>query len=134
MINETVSEQLTLELKKFAASQGIPADAFKVFVAEDMGTLIGMAQSAVLYVERMVWGKQLGTVQIRVPLDWWEHFKERWFPTWALARWPVRYRTLASTGWHLYPKLPVRGHDPATYSEPWKPAQDEDDEGSCDGE
>lgn len=29
---------------------------------------------------------------IEVPADWWEHFKERWFPQWALKRWPVRYR------------------------------------------
>lgn len=25
------------------------------------------------------------------PKDWWEHFKLRWFPFWALARWPVKF-------------------------------------------
>lgn len=24
------------------------------------------------------------------PATWWEHFKQRWFPRWALRRWPVR--------------------------------------------
>ncbi len=25
------------------------------------------------------------------PKTWWEHFKERWFPKWALKKWPVQY-------------------------------------------
>ena len=25
------------------------------------------------------------------PVTWWDHFKERWFPGWALARWPAKY-------------------------------------------
>ena len=25
------------------------------------------------------------------PTTWWDAFKERWFPTWALARWPAEY-------------------------------------------
>jgi hypothetical protein len=28
------------------------------------------------------------------PEDWWQAFKERWFPGWALKRWPVKYRTI----------------------------------------
>ncbi len=28
--------------------------------------------------------------EIAVPTDWWQHFKARWFPRWALARWPVK--------------------------------------------
>lgn len=25
------------------------------------------------------------------PADWWQAFKERWLPKWALTRWPVKY-------------------------------------------
>lgn len=28
------------------------------------------------------------------PCDWWQAFKERWFPRWALRRWPVRYKSV----------------------------------------
>jgi hypothetical protein len=28
------------------------------------------------------------------PLTWWDAVKERWFPAWALRRWPVRYRRI----------------------------------------
>jgi hypothetical protein len=24
------------------------------------------------------------------PATWWQHFKQRWFPRWALRRWPVK--------------------------------------------
>jgi len=40
--------------------------------------------------------KIIGTValwreqrMLEVPANWWEHFKQRWFPAWALKRWPV---------------------------------------------
>jgi hypothetical protein len=26
-----------------------------------------------------------------VPSDWWQHFKERWFPLWLKRKFPVRY-------------------------------------------
>lgn len=31
-------------------------------------------------------------VEVSRPIDWWEAFKERWFPRWALRRWPVMRR------------------------------------------
>lgn len=27
--------------------------------------------------------------EFSAPADWWQHFKQRWFPAWALRRWPV---------------------------------------------
>lgn len=30
-------------------------------------------------------------VTLYAPADWWEHFKERWFPQWAKDKWPVLY-------------------------------------------
>ena len=38
-----------------------------------------------------VWAEHIDDYQRRWPADWWQHFKERWFPAWALKRWPVRY-------------------------------------------
>lgn len=28
------------------------------------------------------------------PKDWWQAFKERWFPKWALRRWPVEMEVI----------------------------------------
>ena len=40
-----------------------------------------------------LWGEKTPEKTIRYPRDWWEALKERWFPQWALKRWPVRYAT-----------------------------------------
>ncbi len=31
----------------------------------------------------------------RWPADWWQAFRERWFPAWWLRRWPVRYKSVS---------------------------------------
>lgn len=42
---------------------------------------------------------------LKVPANWWQHFKQRWFPRWALKRWPVLYE------WYdagvVLPQVPV---------------------------
>ncbi len=30
-------------------------------------------------------------VVLEVPKDWWQHFKEQYFPLWAKRRWPVKH-------------------------------------------
>ena len=47
--------------------------------------------------------QKLETVCACYPADWREAFKERWFPGWALSRWPVRYKTVELTAWAKYP-------------------------------
>lgn len=34
-------------------------------------------------------------IERRWPSDWWQAFKERWFPKWWLKRWPVNYQTIS---------------------------------------
>ena len=36
----------------------------------------------------------------RAPASWWDHFKYRWFPSWALDRWPVEYEVFNETVHH----------------------------------
>ena len=55
---------------------------------------------------------------VQWPADWWQHFKERWFPKWALRRFPVRYthrlghprKTIDASAY--YPDFKIEGHDP----------------------
>jgi hypothetical protein len=42
---------------------------------------------------------------IRVPSTWWDAFKEKWFPAWALARWPAKFRAYQARA--FYPNLPL---------------------------
>ena len=36
-----------------------------------------------------IWSEQVEV--IKYPADWWQALKARWFPKWALRRWPVDY-------------------------------------------
>lgn len=68
-------------------------------VVENM--LVGSVES---YIARRL----LERVEVQWPADWWQHFKERWSPEWALRRWPVRYeqRTLEAHEWLKLRELP----------------------------
>lgn len=42
---------------------------------------------------------------LKTPANWWQHFKLRWFPKWALRRWPVLYEYHDAAV--ILPKVPV---------------------------
>ena len=43
-------------------------------------------------VRGAVWSEKVPDVlTYKWPADWWQAFKDRWFPAWALARWPVEW-------------------------------------------
>jgi len=48
-----------------------------------------MARHFVITLHGYLWGEHVGEKIIEHPRDWWQAFKERWFPMWALKRWPV---------------------------------------------
>ena len=46
-----------------------------------------------------IWAQHLGTHTITwdTPADWWQAFKERWFPVWARRKWPIQRETRTYT-------------------------------------
>lgn len=61
----------------------------------------------ILLVKGHVWG-ELESVQrreISYPRDWWESFKERWFPDWVLSKWPVVYTKVIIDVRAIYPNF-----------------------------
>lgn len=52
------------------------------------------ADDIVLTMERLVLGLGGETFRVTYPRDWWQAFKERWAPRWALRRWPVDYKVV----------------------------------------
>lgn len=54
-----------------------------------------------------LWGETAKAEPIQYPSDWWQAFKQRWFPRWALARWPVRLTTHHITLRTLYPNFRI---------------------------
>ncbi|MEM1297506.1 MAG: hypothetical protein AAGH89_19220 [Verrucomicrobiota bacterium] len=54
-------------------------------------------------------------IQIKVHRDWWQAFKDRWFPAWALELWPVEYDVHQVTLQRLYPMLAPKLRGQATF-------------------
>jgi len=58
------------------------------FAFEDNGGL-----SLYMGIAAKLYSSLLDTASVSYPADWWQAVKERWFPKWAISRWPVRYTT-----------------------------------------
>lgn len=49
----------------------------------------------ILTLDAYIWGLEKERIDVseKWPTDWWEAFKERWFPQWILSRFPVTYKS-----------------------------------------
>ena len=63
-------------------------------------------------ITQKVFGRQILHEEISYPANWKEAFKERWYPTWAKDKWPVRYATKTFDVRELVPSLNIPGHKP----------------------
>ena len=55
----------------------------------------------------------MGLDTVVYPETWWDAFKDRWFPVWALNRWPATFRTYTAKALFpkLYEKIPMSHED-----------------------
>ena len=66
-----------------------------------------------------------GRTLTKYPRDWWEAVKERWFPAWALKRWPVLYNRIDE----LYPELELPSAGPRVIRvDAWQPEETSEEE------
>ena len=97
-----------LERYKFAILQAIPkeyVDTFDVNFSHEEG----FEDDVYMRVMRLFYGYKLENYKI--PVDWWQAFKERFFPKWIIKRFPIVYRNLTISA--LYPDIPnIKGHPP----------------------
>ena len=49
-------------------------------------------------------------IEEKWPSDWWQAFKDRWFPKWALRRWPVHYLFVSCHKqiWRVCPHINIK--------------------------
>lgn len=68
------------------------------------------ARELVLKLDAYITGRVADRICIDVeyPADWWEAFKDRWFPNFMLKRWPVKMTTIKvdETRFVMCPHLP----------------------------
>ena len=82
-------------LDQFAAPRKVAIETMGNFLADEIA----------IQVVQAVYGHDLEVIECRYPADWWQAFKERWFPAWAKERWSVLYRHYRLTAKELYPKV-----------------------------
>ena len=100
---ETVLNHVTLKRVNFALQQEFSRPALmgmEVKVWEDMVTSTFIAA-----LRGFLLGEDVREEVITYPATWWDAVKQRWFPRWALKRWPV---TLERHIWNtkcVYPEF-----------------------------
>jgi len=62
-------------------------DMFENIKLRDLKMMMGGHVAA--HFTREVFREKVDTVTVKYPLDWWQSFKERWFPEWLLDKHPV---------------------------------------------
>lgn len=106
-------DNTTLYSLRFCA-RGVVSDA----VLEDYALhseYSHILEGLVLTVERRVWARQIDEQEIKYPATWWDAFKERWYPAWALLRWPAQHRCHSWKAYHTYPGLLIKGQSPTLH-------------------
>jgi hypothetical protein len=66
------------------------------------------AKSMVLNLRAIILGRELG--EVRLPANWWEAFKERFFPEFLRKYFPVKYRVITYKSLYPYLRLPNQKH------------------------
>lgn len=70
------------------------------------------ADEMVWRIVQKVYGRTMQTVEAKYPADWWQAFKERWYPVWAKKLWPVLLTRVRLDAKELYPKLSAPDYGP----------------------
>lgn len=105
------SETIQLERFRFALQHAVSASEFenlrdnlRLDIERDMHM-----RCLLVRLEKEILGERLGTHAVRYPADWWQAAKERWFPIWAIRRWPVWYTQHVYEARALYPRVAMPG-------------------------
>jgi len=102
-----------LEATEFVVSHLVDLDAGEryntVVEATFRPDLVDVMQ---MTMRRTVWGQtNKGVAKVSYPANWWQHVKQRFFPSWALAWWPVLKTTEIFDAKTLAPELVLPNRD-----------------------
>jgi len=119
-VNDFVNDGPTVTTEKLERMKAV----ILYYVTEEMAELFAnapkvtmhsygkfIADEIVVRVKQDILGRELERIEAAYPADWWEAFKDHWFPEWAKQRWPVRRVEVRLVARELYPKvaLPDKG-------------------------
>ncbi len=81
-------------------------EEFVIAAEVDFDMLRGFARDMItVRVVQTILGQRLDEQVVRYPSDWWQGFKQRFFPRWARRRWPIHHTVVHMRLWAMYPKM-----------------------------
>lgn len=92
--------QVTLEKIRFAMLQRVSRHMLDPKVEISIDPLLDTID---FEIKGSLLGEDIRIYEKYYPADWWQHFKERWFPAWLKRRFPVRYATYQVKVKAVYP-------------------------------
>lgn len=103
-------DRVMLEKFKYAINYHIDQEDFMAPNIDVEQTINFITNQVVLTFRADIVGQKLE--DFKYPADWFQAFKERWFPKWLLDKFPVKYKVLEVKA--LYPQLhvPPEVHNP----------------------
>lgn len=102
MIDITQTREVTLEKIRVGLLRAISRELLD---AEVDVWLDSQIDAVMAHIRGYIWGEEPAAFILRVPADWWQAVKERFFPRWLLKRFPIRYQTYTVHLKALYPSL-----------------------------
>ena len=78
----------TVTLDKIKFGIQMMADPYLLDARAEILTDV-LPSQMIIKLRGYLWGEDLPEKTISYPADWWQALKARWFPPWALKRWPV---------------------------------------------
>lgn len=64
-----------------------------------------MTQDMLVRLTKYCWTHRIAEVPVKTYSSWWDHTKARWFPAWALKRWPAKEKNWGM--YHCYDAYPA---------------------------
>lgn len=102
-------EKITLQVHTFTENHHMDKDAMRFSNIGIQRFEDDIFRRTVLKFEARVAGRDITTV-VKYPADWKQAFKERWYPEWLLAKYPVQYTVYDARV--LYPSMYIPEHQP----------------------
>lgn len=102
---------IVLEKLKFALFRALSAEEIDATVDVSMHTSF-IANEMVVRLRSFIWSSKIDAVRIKYPEDWWQAFKERWFPGWLKVKYPVGYKQHVIDFYATYPEYKYVTQDP----------------------
>ena len=100
-----IYNEVELEKLKFAIQQRLTGE----FMAKVDISIYSefLADEIYLRVKGFVWAEaeNVQHQEIKYPCDWWQAFKEKWFPVWILRHYPVTYKKVVIDVKAIYPEF-----------------------------